>query len=168
MAGVNEDVLKDLNAAINFAGSHDIKLTQRDSLGKVLLKIFDQLVQPRLVDPTFIVGFPTETSPLSRRNDKNPDITDRFELFIAGKEIANAFTELNDPDDQRERFMAQVSLRESGDEEAQFMDEDYVSALEYGLPPAAGEGIGIDRVIMLITDSPSIRDVIFFPHMRAK
>jgi len=168
MAGINEDVLKDLNAAINFAGSHDIKLTQRDSLGKVLLKIFDQLVQPRLIDPTFIVGFPTETSPLSRRDDKNPDITDRFELFIAGKEIANAFTELNDPDDQRERFMAQVSLRESGDEEAQFMDEDYVSALEYGLPPAAGEGIGIDRVIMLITDSPSIRDVIFFPHMRAK
>ena len=168
MAGINEDVLKDLNAAINFAGSHDIKLTQRDSLGKVLLKIFDQLVQPRLIDPTFIVGFPTETSPLSRRNNKNKDITDRFELFIAGKEIANAFTELNDPDDQRERFMAQVSLRESGDEEAQFMDEDYVSALEYGLPPAAGEGIGIDRVIMLITDSPSIRDVIFFPHMRAK
>ena len=168
MAGINEDVLKDLNAAINFAGSHDIKLTQRDSLGKVLLKIFDQLVQPRLIDPTFIVGFPTETSPLSRRNDKNKDITDRFELFIAGKEIANAFTELNDPDDQRERFMAQVSLRESGDEEAQFMDEDYVSALEYGLPPAAGEGIGIDRGIMLITDSPSIRDVIFFPHMRAK
>src|SRR4030043_111649 len=168
MAGINEDVLKDLNAAINFAGSHDIKLTQRDSLGKVLLKIFDQLVQPRLIDPTFIVGFPTETSPLSRRKNKNKDITDRFELFIAGKEIANAFTELNDPDDQRERFMAQVSLRESGDEEAQFMDEDYVSALEYGLPPAAGEGIGIDRVIMLITDSPSIRDVIFFPHMRAK
>jgi lysyl-tRNA synthetase class 2 len=168
IAGVNEDVLKDLNAAIDFAGSHDIKLTQRDSLGKVLLKIFDQLVQPKLINPTFIVGFPTETSPLSRRNDKNPDITDRFELFIAGKEIANAFTELNDPDDQRERFMAQVSLRESGDEEAQFMDEDYVSALEYGLPPAAGEGIGIDRVIMLITDSPSIRDVIFFPHMRAK
>jgi len=168
MAGINEDVLKDLNAAINFAGSHDIKLTQRDSLGKVLLKIFDQLVQPKLIDPTFIVGFPTETSPLSRRNNKNKDITDRFELFIAGKEIANAFTELNDPDDQRERFMAQVSLRESGDEEAQFMDEDYVSALEYGLPPAAGEGIGIDRVIMLITDSPSIRDVIFFPHMRAK
>jgi lysyl-tRNA synthetase class 2 len=168
MAGVNEDVLKDLNAAINFAGSHDIKLTQRDSLGKVLLKIFDQVVQPTLIDPTFIVGFPIETSPLSRRNDQNPNIADRFELFIAGKEIANAFTELNDPDDQRERFMAQVSLRESGDEEAQFMDEDYISALEYGLPPTAGEGIGIDRVIMLITDSSSIRDVIFFPHMRSK
>jgi lysyl-tRNA synthetase class 2 len=168
MAGVNEDVLKDLHAAINFAGSHDIKLTQRDSLGKVLLKIFDQLVQPKLIEPTFIVGFPIETSPLSRRNDQNPDIADRFELFIAGKEIANAFTELNDPDDQRERFMAQVSLRESGDEEAQFMDEDYISALEYGLPPTAGEGIGIDRVIMLITDSSSIRDVIFFPHMRSK
>ncbi len=168
IAGVNEDVLKDLNAAIDFAGSHDIKLTQRDSLGKVLLKIFDQLVQPKLINPTFIVGFPTETSPLSRRNDKNPDITDRFELFIGGKEIANAFTELNDPDDQRDRFMAQVSLREAGDEEAQFMDEDYISALECGLPPTAGEGVGIDRVIMLITDSPSIRDVIFFPHMRAK
>jgi lysyl-tRNA synthetase class 2 len=168
MAGVDEYVLKDFDAAINFAGSHDVKLTQRDSLGKVLLKIFDQLVQPKLIDPTFIFGFPTETSPLSRRNDKDPDIADRFELFIAGKEIANAFTELNDPYDQRDRFMAQVSLREAGDEEAQFMDEDYITALEYGLPPTAGEGIGIDRVIMLITDSPSIRDVIFFPHMRSK
>jgi lysyl-tRNA synthetase class 2 len=168
IALVNEDVLSDLNAAINLAGAHDIKITQRDSLGKVLLKIFDRLVQPKLIKPTFIVGFPTEISPLSRRNDQNPDITDRFELFIAGKEVANAFTELNDPNDQRERFMGQVSLRESGDEEAQFMDEDYIIALEYGLPPTAGEGIGIDRVIMLMTDSPSIRDVIFFPHMRAR
>ena len=107
-------------------------------------------------------------SQLSRKNDQNPDIVDRFELFIAGKEIANAFTELNDPVDQRERFMQQVALRESGDNEAQFMDEDFVLALEYGLPPTAGEGIGIDRVVMLLTDSPSIRDVIFFPHMRAK
>jgi len=168
IARVNEDVLKNLNAAVNFAGDHDVKLTQRDSLGKVLLKIFDQLVQPQLINPTFIVGYPTEISPLSRRNDQNPDIVDRFELFISGKEIANAFTELNDPDDQRERFMGQVSLREAGDEEAQFMDEEYITALEYGLPPTAGEGIGIDRVVMLMTDSPSIRDVIFFPHMRAK
>ena len=168
IARVNEDVLSDLNAAVDFAGAHNITLTQRDSLGKVLSKIFDQLVEPRLINPTFIVGYPTEISPLSRRNDQNPDITDRFELFIAGKEIANAFTELNDPDDQRERFMGQVSLRESGDEEAQFMDEDYITALEYGLPPTAGEGIGIDRVVMLMTDSPSIRDVIFFPHMRAR
>ena len=139
-----------------------------DSHGKVLEKIFDQLVEPKLINPTFIVGHPTEISPLSRKNDENPDIVDRFELFIAGKEIANAFTELNDPDDQRGRFEKQVALRESGDDEAQFMDEDYVTALEYGLPPTAGQGIGIDRVVMLLTNSPSIRDVILFPHMRNK
>jgi lysyl-tRNA synthetase class 2 len=168
IADVNEEVLSDLKAAVNFAEAHNITLTKRDTLGKVLAKIFDQLVEPKLINPTFIVGYPTEISPLSRKNDENPDITDRFELFIAGKEIANAFTELNDPDDQRYRFTEQASLRESGDEEAQFMDEDYITALEYGLPPTAGEGIGIDRVVMLMTDSPSIRDVIFFPHMRAK
>jgi lysyl-tRNA synthetase class 2 len=126
------------------------------------------MVEPKLVQPTFIIGYPIEISPLSRRNDANPEIADRFELFIGGKEIANAFTELNDPDDQRDRFLDQVSLRESGDDEAQFMDEDFLVALEYGLPPTAGEGIGIDRVVMLLTDAPSIRDVIFFPHMRAK
>jgi lysyl-tRNA synthetase class 2 len=168
IAKVDEEALRDLGAAVKFARAHNITLTKMDTLGKVLAKIFDQLVEPKLIDPTFIIGYPTEISPLSRKNDQNPDITDRFELFMAGKEIANAFTELNDPDDQRERFMGQVSLRESGDEEAQFMDEDYVTALEYGLPPTAGEGIGIDRVIMLMTDSPSIRDVILFPHMRAK
>jgi lysyl-tRNA synthetase class 2 len=168
IGGVNEEVLGDLKAATEFAGSKDITLTRKDSLEKVWAKIFDQLVEPKLIKPTFVVGYPTELSPLSRRNDQNPDITDRFELFIAGKEIANAFTELNDPVDQMNRFEHQVALRESGDDEAQFMDRDYVTALEYGLPPTAGEGIGIDRVVMLFTDSPSIRDVIFFPHMRSK
>jgi len=133
-----------------------------------LTKIFDQLVEPKLMRPTFVYGYPIEISPLSRRNDLQPDMADRFELFIGGKEIANAFNELNDPVDQRERFAHQASLREAGDEEAQFMDEDYITAMEYGLPPTAGEGIGIDRVVMLLTDSPSIRDVIFFPHMRSK
>ncbi len=168
IGGVGEEVLEDLGAAVAFAESRDILLSKQDSLATVLTKIFDQLVEPELTQPTFITGYPTEISPLSRRNDQDPDITDRFELFIAGKEIANAFTELNDPADQRERFEHQVALREAGDEEAQFMDEDYVTAMEYGLPPTAGEGIGIDRVVMLLTDSPSIRDVIFFPHMRPK
>jgi len=168
IAGVKEEVLIDLNAASEFARSCNIPISQKEDLGKILAKIFDQLVEPKLIKPTFVFGYPTEISPLSRKNDKDPNIVDRFELFIAGKEIANAFTELNDPDDQRQRFMQQVALRESGDEEAQFMDEDFIVALEHGLPPAAGEGIGIDRVVMLLTDSPSIRDVIFFPHMRSK
>ena len=167
-AGVDEEVLSDIGAAKEFAASKGIVLTKQDNLGKILAKIFDQLVEPDLISPTFIIGYPTEISPLSRRNDEDPNITDRFELFIGGKEIANAFTELNDPVDQRQRFLEQVALRESGDDEAQFMDEDYVRALEFGLPPTAGEGIGIDRVVMLLTDSPSIRDVIFFPQMRAK
>lgn len=168
MAGMDPEAVNDLHAASEFAGSHQIILTKTDTVGKILAKIFDQLVEPKLIQPTFVFGYPTEISPLSRRNDQNPDITDRFELFVAGREIANAFTELNDPEDQRERFLNQVSLRESGDDEAQYMDEDYITALEHGLPPTAGEGIGIDRVVMLFTDSPSIRDVIFFPHMRAK
>jgi lysyl-tRNA synthetase class 2 len=168
IGGVTEEIFTDIDAASEFAHSRDIVLTRQDSLEKIWTKIFDQLVEPKLMSPTFVFGYPTALSPLSRRNDQNPDITDRFELFIGGKEIANAFTELNDPVDQRERFLGQVALRESGDDEAQFMDEDYVTALEHGLPPTAGEGIGIDRVIMLLTDSPSIRDVIFFPHMRAK
>jgi len=167
-AGLPEEALRDIHAASAFARSRDIVLSKEDNLGKILAKIFDQLVEPQLIKPTFVYGYPIEISPLSRRNDQDQDLADRFELFIGGKEIANAFNELNDPVDQRERFKAQALLREAGDEEAQYMDEDYLDAMEYGLPPTAGEGIGIDRVVMLLTNSPSIRDVIFFPHMRAK
>ena len=167
-AGMSDGDMGDIGAASAFARERNIVLSKEDNLGKILAKIFDQLIEPELLNPTFVYGYPTEISPLSRRNDQNPEIVDRFELFIGGKEIANAFTELNDPIDQRERFLQQVSLRESGDEEAQFMDEDYIAAMEHGLPPTAGEGIGIDRVIMLLTDSPSIRDVILFPHMRSR
>jgi lysyl-tRNA synthetase, class II len=168
MAGVSEEILTNPDAAIKFCESHNIAVSKKDKPGRVLANIFDELVEPQLINPTFVYGYPIEISPLSRRNDQNTEIADRFELFIDGKEIANAFTELNDPVDQRERFLQQVALRDAGDEEAQFMDEDFVNALEHGLPPTAGEGIGIDRVIMLLTNSPSIRDVIFFPHMRAR
>jgi lysyl-tRNA synthetase class 2 len=168
VGGVTQEVFLNRESASGFAKKHQISLSERDSHGKIITKLFDHLVEPHLIRPTFIIGYPTDVSPLSRRNDLNPDITDRFELFIGGREIANAFTELNDPLDQRQRFEQQVTLREAGDEEAQFMDEDYLTALEYGMPPTAGEGIGIDRVVMLLTDSPSIRDVILFPHMRSK
>ena len=119
-----------------------------------------------LRQPTFITAFPTEVSPLARRNDENPNITDRFELFIGGRELANGFSELNDPDDQAERFRRQVAQKQAGDEEAMHFDADYIRALEHGLPPTAGEGIGIDRVVMLFADSPSIRDVVLFPQLR--
>jgi lysyl-tRNA synthetase class 2 len=168
LGGVDQVVLEDRNEAEKVASSLGIKSLERDGHGEILTKLFDHLVEPHLTNPTFITGYPTEVSPLSRRNEENPDVVDRFELFIAGREIANAFNELNDPVDQRGRFEGQVALRDAGDREAQFMDEDYVTALEYGMPPTAGEGIGIDRVVMLLTDSPSIRDVILFPHMRSK
>jgi lysyl-tRNA synthetase class 2 len=168
LGGVDQVVLEDRNEAEKVASSLGIKSLERDGHGEILTKLFDRLVEPHLTNPTFITGYPTEVSPLSRRNEENPDVVDRFELFIAGREIANAFNELNDPIDQRGRFEGQVALRDAGDREAQFMDEDYVTALEYGMPPTAGEGIGIDRVVMLLTDSPSIRDVILFPHMRSK
>jgi lysyl-tRNA synthetase class 2 len=139
-----------------------------DSLGKILAKIFDLVVEPKLINPTFVTLYPAEISPLARRSEADPELTDRFELFISGREMANGFSELNDPLDQKKRFLAQVAEREAGDEESMFFDEDYVRALMYGMPPAAGEGVGIDRVAMLLTDSPSIRDVILFPHMRAE
>jgi lysyl-tRNA synthetase, class II len=135
-------------------------------LGKVLEEIFGAVVEPHLIQPTFVVSYPVEVSPLARRNDKDPRFVDRFELYIAGRELANAFSELNDPEDQLQRFLDQLREREAGDEEAHALDEDYVRALEHGLPPTAGEGIGVDRLVMLFTNSPSIRDVILFPQMR--
>ena len=135
-------------------------------LGKIQIEIFEKTVEHRLRQPTFITEYPTEVSPLARRNDDNPFVTDRFEFFIGGREIANGFSELNDPEDQAERFREQVAKKEAGDDEAMHFDADYIRALEYGLPPTAGEGIGIDRLVMLFTDSPSIRDVLLFPHMR--
>ncbi|MDB3893368.1 lysine--tRNA ligase [Candidatus Thioglobus sp.] len=135
-------------------------------LGKIQIEIFEKTVEERLMQPTFITQYPTEVSPLARRNDDNPFITDRFELFIGGREIANGFSELNDAQDQAERFKAQVAEKDAGDDEAMHYDSDYIRALEYGMPPTAGEGIGIDRLVMLFTDSPSIRDVLLFPHMR--
>ncbi len=134
--------------------------------GKLLIELFEATVEEELLDPTFITSYPTEVSPLSRRNDENPLITDRFELFIAGREIANGFSELNDPEDQAARFLEQVSQKDAGDLEAMHYDADYIRALEYGMPPTAGEGIGIDRLVMLFTNASSIRDVLLFPHMR--
>jgi lysyl-tRNA synthetase class 2 len=168
LGGVQDKIFQERKYAVEAASQYEISLSEEESHGQIITKLFDHLVEPQLIHPTFITGYPTEVSPLSRRNDHNPDIVDRFELFICGKEIANAFNELNDPADQRKRFENQVALRDAGDKEAQFMDKDYVTALEYGMPPTAGEGIGIDRVVMLLTDSPSIRDVILFPLMRSK
>ena len=166
IGGVGQDILKDKEKLIEYAGSRGITLSKTGSTGKIITKLFDLLVEPQLIQPTFITGYPVEVSPLSRKNDENQDITDRFELFIAGYEIANGFSELNDPEDQKDRFMQQVAAREAGDQEAHHMDSDYIEALEYGMPPTAGEGIGIDRLVMLLTDSPSIREVILFPHMK--
>jgi lysyl-tRNA synthetase class 2 len=143
-----------------------VEVFATDGLGLLQLKLFEQTTEDKLIQPTFIVAHPTDVSPLARRNDANPAVTDRFELFITGREMANGFSELNDPEDQAERFSEQARAKEAGDEEAMYYDADYVRALEYGLPPTAGEGIGVDRLVMLFTDSPSIRDVILFPQMR--
>src|SRR6056297_1893168 len=134
--------------------------------GRLLMELFEARVEDTLIQPTFVIGYPIEVSPLSRRNDEDPELADRFEMFIAGREIANGFSELNDPEDQADRFRAQVAARDSGDTEAMHFDHDYIRALEYGMPPAAGEGVGIDRLVMLLTDSPSIRDVLLFPYLR--
>lgn len=149
--------------ALKVAGGH---APADAGLGKILFELFEATVEDKLLDPTFIISHPTEVSPLSRRNDHQPELTDRFELFIGGREIANGFSELNDPEDQAQRFRDQVVAKDAGDDEAMHFDQDYIRALEYGLPPTAGEGVGIDRLVMLLTDSPSIRDVLLFPHLR--
>lgn len=163
---IQEAQLDDLTEAKTLAQSLGIEIRDNYGLGKIQLEIFEKTVEHRLMDPTFITAYPAEVSPLARRNDHDSFITDRFELFICGREIANGFSELNDPDDQAERFLQQVKEKEAGDQEAMNYDEDYITALQYGLPPTAGEGIGIDRLVMLFTNSASIRDVILFPHMR--
>ncbi len=161
------DLTKRDNAA-NIATTLDIPVKPEYGLGKIQIEIFEKTVEHRLIEPTFITAYPAEISPLARRNDDDPFITDRFELFIGGRELANGFSELNDPDDQAERFRAQVAAKDAGDMEAMHYDADYITALEYAMPPAAGEGIGIDRLVMLFTDMPSIRDVILFPQLRAQ
>lgn len=168
IGGLDPERMAEQDYLIEFAESKGIKLTKTGRLGKIITKLFEALVEPKLIQPTFITGYPAEVSPLSRRSDTQPELTERFELFIGGSEIANGFSELNDPEDQRSRFVQQVEDRQAGDGEAHLMDEDYIEALEYGMPPTAGEGIGIDRLVMLLTDSPSIREVILFPHMRGK
>ncbi|MGD9060442.1 MAG: lysine--tRNA ligase [Desulfobacterales bacterium] len=168
IGGIEAALLKDKDTLLDFASQSGVQITKTGRLGKIITKLFDVLVEPKLIQPTFITGYPVEVSPLSRRNDHEPEITDRFELFIAGREIANGFSELNDPVDQRMRFSQQVESRADGDEHAHLMDQDYIEALEYGLPPTAGEGIGIDRLVMLLTDSDSIREVILFPHMKPR
>jgi len=166
----NEDIsaeqLSDDAAARELAKGLGIELKDSWGLGKVQIEIFEKTVEHLLDQPTFITAYPTEVSPLARRNDDDPFVTDRFEFFVGGRELANGFSELNDAEDQAERFLAQVAEKDAGDEEAMHYDHDYIRALEYGLPPTAGEGIGIDRLVMLFTDSPSIRDVLLFPHMR--
>ena len=158
--------LEDMSCLRDLAKKLDLSILDSDGVGKLQFILFEETVEDKLLQPTFITAHPAETSPLARRNDEDPSITDRFELFIAGREIANAFSELNDPDDQATRFHEQARAHDAGDEEAMHFDADYVTALEYGMPPTAGEGIGIDRLVMLFTDSASIRDVILFPHMR--
>ena len=168
IGGLDPAVLKDEEQVIALAKSKGIKLEKQAGGGKAKTELFELLVEEKLIDPTFITSYPTEVSPLARRNEEDPSVTDRFELFITGREIANAFSELNDPVDQKNRFEKQIAERGEDDEIHPELDFDYVRALEYGMPSAAGEGIGIDRLVMLLTDSPSIRDVILFPHMKSE
>ncbi len=165
IGGVDEEMLENPNTMRSFLKDRGVEVEESLTKGQLWGELFDELVEDKLINPTFVTHFPIDISPLARRSDDNPEIAERFELFIAGKEIANGFSELNDPLDQYERFKAQAAQKES-DDEAMHMDEDYVEALGYGMPPTAGEGIGIDRLVMLLTDKHSIRDVILFPAMR--
>jgi lysyl-tRNA synthetase class 2 len=164
--GYTDEMLSSRETVIDTLKRLEASYKPKDSLGGLQLSLFEATTETALIQPTFIVDYPAEASPLARRSDARPEITERFELYIAGREIANGFSELNDPEDQAARFMEQVKQKDAGDHEAMHYDADYVRALEYGLPPTAGEGIGIDRLVMLLTNSPSIRDVILFPQLR--
>jgi lysyl-tRNA synthetase, class II len=164
--GIERARLRDLAYLREVCGRLGLAPAAGDGPGKLQIEIFEKTAEERLLQPTFVYAYPAEVSPLARRNDADPFITDRFELFIGGRELANGFSELNDPDDQAARFREQAARKSGGDEEAMFYDADYVRALEFGLPPTAGLGIGVDRLVMLLTDQPSIRDVVLFPHMR--
>ncbi|EJF06508.1 lysyl-tRNA synthetase (class II) [Thiovulum sp. ES] len=166
IGGVPAEILEDVDSMIEFCKKNEIELPKSLTKGYLWAELFDAFVESKLINPTFITDFPIEISPLARRNDENREIADRFELFIAGTEVANGFSELNDPIDQHGRFAKQLEAKESGDDEAHEMDEDYIKALMYGMPPAAGEGIGIDRLVMLLTNQQSIRDVLLFPAMK--
>ena len=160
------DDINDYQKSISYALENKVALEKKDSHAKVLGKLFDHFVEPNLIQPIYITDYPLALSPLSKKKEEDPELVERFELFVGGKEIANAYTELNDPIDQKQRFEEQVSDRNAGDEEAHMMDLDFIRALEYGLPPTAGEGIGVDRLVMLLTNSQSIRDVILFPQLK--
>ena len=166
IGGVSEEAVADTEKAVAFALEHKVHLEKKDTPAKVLAKLFDTFVEPKLIQPTFITDYPMELSPLSQKKADDPSLVERFELFVSGKEIANAYTELNDPIDQKQRFEEQVAERQAGDHEAHWMDLDFIRALEIGMPPTAGEGIGIDRLTMLLTNSQSIRDVILFPQLK--
>jgi lysyl-tRNA synthetase, class II len=166
IGGIAEENLGDPQKAVAFALGNKVALEKKDSHEKILAKLFDHFVEPKMSQPTFITDYPLALSPLSKKKEDDSGLVERFELFIGRKEIANAYTELNDPIDQKKRFEGQVAERQAGDDEAHWMDHDFVRALEYGMPPTAGEGIGVDRLVMLFTNSPSIRDVILFPQLK--
>ena len=168
VGGIDPEILKDDAAIMKLVKEKGIELQPEAGPGKAKTELFELLVEEKLINPTFVTSYPTEVSPLARSNEDDPSVTDRFELFITGREIANAFSELNDPDDQFKRFEKQIAERGDDEEVHPELDKDYIRALEYGMPSAAGEGIGIDRLVMLLTDSPSIRDVILFPHLKAE